>query len=1219
MPHRWTPARRPWGFPSLATTGRPRASTRRRRHCGLSVQRLEGRALLAAVSISGSNELQIGAGSEANNLTISVSNGVYTLTDTSPFALLFDNGTATVSGYGTNTLTASGISAIRVSSGGGNDTVSLLSTGVFTTIDTQGGTDDVVNLGSTGPNSGGTLLGLFGIVTVDDGDGATLNVDDSGDATGRTITIGELSSRAAIYVSGLPLLTITHNVATTNVYGGTGADTFTGSGFDGSGLINLFGGGGDDDLIYVALPLPLVNVRSFDGGTGTNEIDYSLLPVSGPGLVLNLQTGTAQIPALIANVQQVIGTLGDDTLIGTDGAETLTGGGGNDSIQGGGGADVLNGDSGNDTLIGGPGNDTVSAGFGDDLMIWNNGDGSDVLDGGPGVDVAQVNGSTGATGDQFLLQVDPANPAGYRFDRTNLVPFRLSITDVTQLQVNSLAGADTLSLEFANGNPILPGTPTLPGVLFDAGGSGANDQLVLQDSSGNPNVDFSPEEYQALGPGAGEVIFSVGPTVAFQGVAQVIDTVPGEFLVFDAPPNSGEITVAGGPTVGLLSTLQVTSTDPAGGFPPLVFANKQNVDVGTGSGVVVLDAPFASDGLQTLGISPGGTADRVVVEATPPGVATSVIFNSSNQTVEVNGPGVAAGTTLTVDGAGGFDLLTYDARGALAIVTAGAFPGEVLIAQAGAGTVDFEGFEQASVLNSASAPLTLVTPVPTIDAVEGQALAEVVVARFNGAPLGDASQYEATIAWGDGTLPAGGVVNQPPSGNALFNAAGSHTYNTPGSYTTRLTVRDRGGSATTLVSGVPITTERLPAAPLTADAATVVVADAAIQAQGATVAAAPGRGTGPVLVATFQDSGDLEPLPNYTATIDWGDGTPPTVGSLSAVGTSPAGTTVEVRGAHTYAARGTYPITVTIRSAGGAAAVASGSAIVAVPPAGVGTLTGRLDPRSDTGISPDDGITRDDTPTFLGTAGVGAIVTLVAAPVGGGATLALGRGVADAAGNWAIDAPLMPDGTYLVTASAVGEDGSTATVPLGTVVIDTVGPQVTGTQLDPARGQIVLGFRDDRSGLDGRSLIDGSNYAFTKAAARPGQFLVTGLSATPPTGLTSVVSTAINGGRRLRGGLYTLVVRAGGVQDVAGNALDGVFFGSFPSGNGETGSDFVARLDTIHRLVFPPQPIDSTASPLVTPGTRGASVLIPTRGNVGAARLRMARAWEARLLRRGPQ
>jgi len=49
------------------------------------------------------------------------------------------------------------------------------------------------------------------------------------------------------------------------------------------------------------------------------------------------------------------------------------------------------------------------------------------------------------------------------------------------------------------------------------------------------------------------------------------------------------------------------------------------------------------------------------------------------------------------------------------------------------------------------------------------------------------------------------------------------------------------------------------------------------------------------------------------------------------------------------------------------------------------------------------------------------------------------------------------------------------------------------------------------------------------------------------------------GGRPLGPGPYTLRIAAAGVRDVAGNPLDGAFRGSFPSGSGRAGGDFVAR------------------------------------------------------------
>jgi hypothetical protein len=69
---------------------------------------------------------------------------------------------------------------------------------------------------------------------------------------------------------------------------------------------------------------------------------------------------------------------------------------------------------------------------------------------------------------------------------------------------------------------------------------------------------------------------------------------------------------------------------------------------------------------------------------------------------------------------------------------------------------------------------------------------------------------------------------------------------------------------------------------------------------------------------------------------------------------------------------------------------------------------------------------------------------------------------------------------------------TTATTALGTLTIDTIGPQVGGVQLDRSPGPRRARVPGRPGRLDGRSLVDGSNYAFARAAARPGQFLITG-------------------------------------------------------------------------------------------------------------------------------
>jgi Ca2+-binding RTX toxin-like protein len=70
--------------------------------------------------------------------------------------------------------------------------------------------------------------------------------------------------------------------------------------------------------------------------------------------------------ALVNNIQ---GGAGNDTITGLRQSDNLDGGEGNDSIYGGKGLDVLTGGGGDDLISGGRGNDTIASGLGRDRII----------------------------------------------------------------------------------------------------------------------------------------------------------------------------------------------------------------------------------------------------------------------------------------------------------------------------------------------------------------------------------------------------------------------------------------------------------------------------------------------------------------------------------------------------------------------------------------------------------------------------------------------------------------------------------------------------------------------------------------------------------------------------------------------------------------------------------------------------------------------------------
>jgi hypothetical protein len=165
--------------------------------------------------------------------------------------------------------------------------------------------------------------------------------------------------------------------------------------------------------------------------------------------------------------------------------------------------------------------------------------------------------------------------------------------------------------------------------------------------------------------------------------------------------------------------------------------------------------------------------------------------------------------------------------------------------------------------------------------------------------------YAASIDWGDGTPASAAVLTSDAGG---YSVSGSHTYAEEGAFVAKVTVVPSGGAAFSINASVD-------------------VSDAAITAAGVPVTAVhgnliAGKPIGPALLATFADANTGADVADFTASIDWGDSTPPTPGSISA---GPGGG-FQVTGTHTYASRGEYQITVIITDVGGAQATALSSA-----------------------------------------------------------------------------------------------------------------------------------------------------------------------------------------------------------------------------------------------------------------------------------------------------
>lgn len=232
---------------------------------------------LTATSLTGVGPTPIGfSGLASLVLNLGVSNDNLTVNDTIA-------GTTTVNaGSGNDTLTVLHDSGPTTLNGGpGADTFNLRATGAVTTIDTGStGGANIINVGGTAPTAGGVLSGIAGEIHLA-GDGSdTLNIDDSGDATGQ---VGNISATA---VSGLSPAAIDYaSVANLNVNLGDGGDTLTVTG-TAAGQTTINGHSGADTFNIRAIN----STTTVNSGTGANTVNVgSLAPASG-GVLSGIST-----------------------------------------------------------------------------------------------------------------------------------------------------------------------------------------------------------------------------------------------------------------------------------------------------------------------------------------------------------------------------------------------------------------------------------------------------------------------------------------------------------------------------------------------------------------------------------------------------------------------------------------------------------------------------------------------------------------------------------------------------------------------------------------------------------------------------------------------------------------------------------------------------------------------------------------------------------------
>jgi Ca2+-binding RTX toxin-like protein len=223
---------------------------------------------------------------------------------------------------------------------------------------------------------------------------------------------------------------------------------------------------------------------------------------------------------------------------------------------------------------------------------------------------------------------------------------------------------------------------------------------------------------------------------------------------------------------------------------------------------------------------------------------------------------------------------------------------------------------------SVSDPSVIPTGGFVVSAAEGADSGNQTVATFTdpGAPEA-VGNYSALINWGDGTAASAGTITFV--GGTTFKVTGNHTY-------AEESAADHAGSNPYAIT----VTISHGTAPDAVASSTAIVSDPAVTPTGSFVVNAVERAdSGPQTVATFTDPAG-EPLTDYSAVINWGDGTAPTIGAITL-----SGGIYNVTGNHTYAeesaadhaASNPYAITITISHESAPDAIAHSTAVVSDP------------------------------------------------------------------------------------------------------------------------------------------------------------------------------------------------------------------------------------------------------------------------------------------------
>ena len=198
----------------------------------------------------------------------------------------------------------------------------------------------------------------------------------------------------------------------------------------------------------------------------------------------------------------------------------------------------------------------------------------------------------------------------------------------------------------------------------------------------------------------------------------------------------------------------------------------------------------------------------------------------------------------------------------------------------------------------------------TLTAAEAQPFSGVIASFTSADANATVARFSATIDWGDGQTSQVGPEAFSVNANGGFNLTAGHTYEEGGDYSINVTILDQGGSTTSASNFVH-------------------VSDPPLSTVGTTVQAEEGQSFNGV-IASLTDADPNATTEEYSATIDWDDGTITEVGPEAFSVNDSGG--FDLTANHTYDEAGNYSVTVMIFDEGGSQTIAITTAVIADAP-----------------------------------------------------------------------------------------------------------------------------------------------------------------------------------------------------------------------------------------------------------------------------------------------